>query len=458
MKNDRITQRIYVLGTLETTSPLIIGSGEDDLADIQLMRGGDGTPFIPGSAIAGATRHFLKELLPSQQKAIDLLYGAKVDLKNSNQDTTQSLITFYDLFPKEKITPAIRDGVRLDYETKTAMDTFKYDYEIIERGQQFAFECEVAFRNNHPDEQQTQMRELLANLCSAMMQKQITLGAKTRRGFGEVSLKDAKMLTLNMPDDAQTWIDFQWNDEYFQEHHAETISPKMLPNRNRTEMSVTFEIPYSILIRHESGNPSDPDVTHLTSNDDSIIPGTSWNGALRHAIYDVMQEILRDLEKSKADEMKKSEAEESIQSEAEEIGRKITTLLTGLFGDVDKTTKQAKASRVMIKESVITNGQRLTYTRNKVDRFTCGVVDSALFDEQPHYGGSVTLDIAIKQAADWEKGLLLLALKDIGNGIQPIGGEANVGRGILMLQHCSLSNDDERTFLAALATYLRGGN
>lgn len=428
MKNDGITQRIYVLGTLETASPLMIGSGEDDWADMQVMRGWggwDGMPFIPASAIAGVLRHFANEAQLADKKIINLLFGKKV---NAKDDTTQSLITCYDLFPTSHVTPVIRDGVRLDYETKTAVDKAKYDYEIVERGQQFEFKFEIAFRQCHT-EQQDEMRQLVMALCSAMMKKQIALGAKTRRGFGEVCLKEAKMLTLNMPQDADKWIAFQWRSkEDFDENHAEPISPETLSNPHNTDISVTFDISYSILIRHESSDPSAPDVTHLTSNGKPIISGTSWSGALRHAVH----RLLHDMGK----------------------GDKSDTILTNLFGDVNEMTKTAKASRVRIKESPIMGGQSLTYTRNKIDRFTGGVVDSALFDEQPHYGGSVKLEISIKDAKDWEKGLLLLALKDIGNGIQPIGGEANVGRGILTNPNIQ-TTIDEPECLKALAKKLQ---
>ena len=432
MKNDGITQRIYVLGTLETASPLMIGSGEDDWADMQVMRGWggwDGMPFIPASAIAGVLRHFANEAQLADKKIINLLFGKKV---NAKDDTTQSLITCYDLFPTSHVTPVIRDGVRLDYETKTAVDKAKYDYEIVERGQQFEFTFEIAFRQCHT-EQQDEMRQLVMALCSAMMKKQIALGAKTRRGFGEVCLKEAKMLTLNMPQDAKKWIDFKWrSNEDFEENHAETISPKTWSNPHNTDISVTFDIPYSILIRHESGDPSAPDVTHLTSNGQPIISGTSWSGALRHAVH----RLLHDMGK----------------------GDKSDSILTNLFGNVNETTKTAKASWVRIKkESLIMGGQSLTYTRNKIDRFTGGVVDSALFDEQPHYGGKVTLDISIKDAQDWQKGLLLLALKDLGNGIQPIGGEANVGRGIFdnPIFKPNITEQEQQTWMKALAKKLQ---
>jgi len=440
VKSDRITQRLYVLGTLTTTSPLIIGSGEDDFADIQMMRGWDGLPFIPGSALAGATRHFLSELLPSQQSVIDLLYGAKADLADAEKDTTQSLITFYDLFPIGDVNLSSRDGVRLDYETKTAIDQAKYDYEIVERGQQFIFKLEVVFRANH-EKQQAQMRDVVTTLCSAIMGQHVTLGAKTRRGFGEVCLQEAAMLTLNMPDDAQTWIDFEWRQDYFAAHHAAMIVPQAISNPRHTDISVTFDIPYSILIRHENGNPSAPDVSHLTSQGIAIIPGTSWGGALRHAVHTILHDMGQ--------------------------GAKSEAIITEIFGEVDQqvrknkqTTPKARASRITIREALIEGGQSLSYTRNKVDRFTGGVVDTALFDEQPHYGGKVTLSISIKHAQEWEKGVLLLALKDLGNGIQPVGGGANIGRGILQnaaitLENAAVTPENESACLQALARKLK---
>jgi len=116
-------------------------------------------------------------------------------------------------------------------------------------------------------------------------------------------------------------------------------------------------------------------------------------------------------------------------------------LTNDLFGYVKEDKKDAKASRIIIRESLIDGGELLTYTRNKVDRFTGGVVDSALFDEMPHYHGKVKLNIAIKKPEKWEIGLILLALKDMGNGIQPVGGGANIGRGILKAQKISIQSD-----------------
>jgi hypothetical protein len=131
---------------------------------------------------------------------------------------------------------------------------------------------------------------------------------------------------------------------------------------------------------------------------------------------------------------------------------------------VDPQKKTAVASRVTIEESIIEAEQAMSYTRNKVDRFTGGVVDSALFTEKPVYRGSVSLNLTLKNPKDWEKGILLLALKDIANGIQPVGGAANVGRGILQadfknikVDGIPLTTESERTYFQSLCSYLKNG-
>ena len=435
-KQDNIVERLYIKGTLEAVSPLIVGSGEDELADIQLVRDWKRTPFIPGTAIAGAARHYLDEACASangvEKGLVNILFGQKAKKDN---DTTQSLITFYDANPRGNIHEklALRDGVALDFVTKTAKKGEKYDYEIIERGQQFDFRIEVLFRACH-NGNRNKMKDLLFALLTALNNGQIAFGAKTRRGFGMVKLIDENVLALNIansPDDVKHWMKFRWDDassvwnDSSKDYTLSQLQQGMLTSLNvhHAEVSATFKIPYSILIRHYSSDPQDPDTSHLTSlypledgqrKPFSIIPGTSWNGAIRHAIH----HILRDLNQPKT---------------------AIEAITNGLFGyDVDETKKEARASRVLVRESRIDGGEQLAYTRNKVDRFTGGVVDSALFDEKAHYEGQVTLHITIKTDQNvpedqrgWEVGLLLLALQDIGNGVQPVGGAANIGRGIL---------------------------
>ena len=79
----------------------------------------------------------------------------------------------------------------------------------------------------------------------------------------------------------------------------------------------------------------------------------------------------------------------------------------------------------------------MNYTQNKIDRFTGGVINSALFTQENLYGGETKLTLLIKdENGIWEKAkdLILLAILDIGLGFAPVGGAKAVGRGILSLK------------------------
>ncbi len=122
-----------------------------------------------------------------------------------------------------------------------------------------------------------------------------------------------------------------------------------------------------------------------------------------------------------------------------------------------KEDKPAIKSRLSVSESFFENdpNQELQ-TRIKIDRFTGGTIDGALFDSMPLFqneknSASVTFDINIidfeysndKAAA----GLLLLVLKDIWTGDLPIGGEKNVGRGRLRGVSATITWDHKKVVL-----------
>jgi len=89
------------------------------------------------------------------------------------------------------------------------------------------------------------------------------------------------------------------------------------------------------------------------------------------------------------------------------------------------------ASRLRISESFIENGQGRRQSRIAIDRFTGGVVETALFDECVLAGGKLQVRFELRDPNDAEEGLLLLLLRDLLSGEIPVGGAAAVGRGVL---------------------------
>ncbi len=435
MKHENhITHRYYIQGVLCLDSPAIIGSGENELADTQLVRDWDGNVIIPGTTLAGNIRHALKEAATDiGEKLIKTCFG-------SSDDTSgHSLLSFFDGTNAEdcKVTTEIRDGVKIDSITKTVELTSKYDYETICTGSSFTFRMEAVSRESTDAES---VEKIISAIIRLLEQGQVRIGAKTSRGFGKIRLEEKQLckLVMDQEEDRQAWIDFFWselgniatntplaedNDQtYFQEAQSFTCS-------------TTFNIPDSLIIKSSSPDPEDVDFVSLTSSGQPIISGTSWCGAIRHALENVGREL-----------GKKEKMEE---------------LLKHTFGWVSSThdtTQQALPSRIFIDESPIENASMIPYTRNKIDRFTGGVVKGALFDEKSVYGGTVTLNCEIKNPEDYEKGMLILAITELKNGIQTVGGCSNIGRGRLRPAgengDSFLPSEEEQKFLNALAIKL----
>ena len=450
-----IIQRYYIKGQLQVVSPLVIGSGEDERTDIDLVRDAGGNPFIPGAALAGVLRHFtrnhLEDVNGDEHPVIKSLLG------KTEKDSTLSLLMISDsiLQKNSACLVTVRDGLELDPYRKTVRTHedkndrsgagAKYDYEVVEPGAVFDLKMEMVIREKDRDGIDS-LYDVLGFILHALANGSLAPGAKTRRGFGKINLekKNLRILKLDMQHkpDVEKWIGFDWQDWNFEPNMTlEELTPKTLnfETQPRFTVSAAFTIPYSILIRHYNVNPAEEDTVQLKSNGKCVIPGTSWNGALRQAIYSQLHHLA------------------GSETRAENI-------LKSLFGEVDPKENKAHASRVLIEESIINKKQEISYTRNKVDRFTGGVVESALFTEKPVYGGTVTLNIILEKPNEWEKGLLLLGLKDISNGIQPVGGAANIGRGILQAEYedikidgAHLTPEMEKICFKALYNHLKKG-
>jgi hypothetical protein len=90
-----------------------------------------------------------------------------------------------------------------------------------------------------------------------------------------------------------------------------------------------------------------------------------------------------------------------------------------------------RASRLRVGEASLAGSHPQRQTRVAIDRFTGGVVDTALFDEETDVGGHVAARLELRNPEEGELGLVLLVLKDLLDGVIPVGGTSSVGRGVL---------------------------
>lgn len=146
-----------------------------------------------------------------------------------------------------------------------------------------------------------------------------------------------------------------------------------------------------------------------------IIPGSSFKGALCARADKILAAINKNL--SAAARQK---------------------YLAAIKGFANKPDSKGQKSRLFVDEVLIAkeNLEPIEQTRNRIDRFTGGTIDGALFTviavwQKAADEPSIELKFGVKQCAEDEAGLMLCLLKDLWLGKLPLGGEKGVGRGVL---------------------------
>ncbi len=448
-----ILERWVIQGTLVLETPAHFGNGDaDPLTDMPLLVDEvEGSPLLPGASIAGALRNYLREREYGYGKAetknskTAMLFGSsRVD-----EDGKQSPLIIDDA-RGTSTGFELRDGVAIDPETRTAADDKKFDMQLLTAGSTFNLRFELIVSKDLRESQK--LRDALYTALRGLEQGEITLGARKRRGFGQVTVKDWQVFKFDLQtkEGLVNWLGFDQNlknptpqpDANLASKLKVTLTEddlKKTDSRSSAHLTAHFAIDGTLLIRSgfgETGNS--PDTVHLRSKRGEssvpIIPGTSLAGVLRQRALKIVRTIAPDVQAQ--DE--KGKLLFKLNKDKQEVPLlKAEVFINKIFGpaEIKAGEKHAKASRVSIKETEIKDSTQLVMTRVKIDRFTGGAYESALFSEQPEIGKpnteSVTLDLSLRSPNDAELGLLLLLLKDLWTGDLPIGGESSVGRGRL---------------------------
>ncbi|GAB1539839.1 RAMP superfamily CRISPR-associated protein [Scytonema sp. NUACC21] len=460
IKNDLIRKQRYIIkrviirSTLILDTPTSLGNGDAE-SPIHLALVRDSISehaLLTGSSIAGAIRNYLREYengYMASEKADDLatiLFGAI----RSDEDGNQSPLIIDDSISTSPIKFELRDGVEINSVTRTAADKAKYDLELLQTGTEFplCFELLIERESDEPA-----LLKGLAIALQGLEKGEISVGMKKRRGFGRCHVKEWQVWNFHMEDasDRMAWLtlDHSWLTEppctklpavntsiieAMKEVGLKFVE-EFKDRRVRFTIQATFKLTSSLLIRSSQFETSrDPEFVHLKShrpnpqsaNQPNAVPvlsGTSLAGVLRHRA-------------------------ERIVNTLHEVNSQITQeIVNDIFGfpkgkkDINqpdsnsrKKKLEAKASRLVVHESIIKHTTDLVQSRIAIDRFTGGVYHGALFQEQPVLGGSnenLKLHLELCDPKDHEIGLLLLLLKDLWTEDLPVGGASSVGRGRL---------------------------
>lgn len=464
-----IVKRYCLLIEGVLVSPLLAGSGKDEVTDSDVMRDAFGRPYVSGSSLAGAFVHYLRQRYGGHERAIANLFGSQDGFKSR-------LLCYHMELGGEGAGQVIsrRDGVKLD-KYKAAVHKAKYMVETVDAGTPYRMRLEwvlrernVSLGQNHesgPQGADDEMTELtmLCDLIDGMADGKLTFGAKGNRGFGKIRVDQVHIALFEHGSKEQSsslsWLDWDWNS--FQHvfpwrvNESNLIecprSQRLQPVSEWHELRVQLAIRQTLMIRQYAVTSGTSDYEQLQhASGVAVIPGTSWAGALRRHITRLMQEIGLNEEEAK------QRAELMFGAE--------------LDGSLPSMRKRLTSSLLRIEESFVKGGAPLPVSRTAIDRFTGGVKTGALFTTRPWVGGTTELVIRWNEPktgasipTDVVCGLLLWAVRDLQDGLLPIGGETAIGRGMLeasgaiLIDDKPVDADEEREYSRQAVLWLSRG-
>lgn len=478
-----IHQRWLIAGTLELVTPTHLSNG-DAAFDVDmplLLDPLEGRPLLTGASLAGALRNYVNEYLNNyvqkkDERSEQVLWLEKVDIhpdKTKRQkgqverlfgaarrddEGDQSPLIVHDALSESPAAQSVelRDGVRIDPKSRTAAEGAKYDLQLLPAGTTFDIGFELIVTESMLAKL-PQIRQTLALALYGLQSGHIHLGGRKRRGFGECRVTEWQVwrYDLTKAADLKAWL-VHGRDDGPSPHKktpetgtdirsllGETVD---LPNDQRRLFTIIgkFEIDGSILIRAGFEAEYAPDTAHLESRRNGqmtpVLSGTSLAGVMRSQALRIAH---------------------TVSGNGDSAAEFVRCLFGYMPTDERESDTLKAASRVLVKETEITGYKKLVQSRVAIDRFTGGALESALFTEQPVFGGQTQITFSVRPPLEllvnenskqqsqeaakerekkrqqvekrWqaEKGLLLLVLKDLWTGFLPVGGEASVGRGRL---------------------------
>ncbi len=431
---------------LETRTPLSIATGRGEgIFDTMLVRDANGLPAIPGSSFAGVLRHLYQKSYG--QEFTDCLFGhANKDseqpsqvhvswgcLHNSHnhpieglQHKSADLKNDLLLADALQLTPIVRDHVRLTHRG-VAKGQGKFDCTSLRAGHRFSIELSL-WSDNSEDER-------WGNLLNLLKRPDFRLGGATRRGLGALTVISLRTRQFNLKD-PQDFTDYT---EKFSTQLADTKkftkhSLENYTNFPQAKIRIKPRDGYRFGQGTEPFGTEDPDLSPISEQkvkwDDTnkgsvtqeryiVIPASAVKGALSHRVAFHYNALTGQF----ADTTPIPEDYDKAENQA----------IKTLFGFAKKED-EGQIGHLLLDDLYLKpkTNQFVTLQHNSIDRFTGGVREHMLFNEE--FVGQktvcdLTLTVITPLSNDKPKirQALQMALTDLVEGRLALG--AGSGRG-----------------------------
>ncbi|MBB1420788.1 hypothetical protein H5200_02500 [Pseudoalteromonas sp. SG43-7] len=455
---------------LETQSPMAIHSGgREEGFDNQLALDASGLPYIPASAIAGVWGHLISQhhnvalrdkWLGTTKQSSSLVISHAVVHNQHNQPV--SSLTNIKSITKDPILnqlalerPHHRERVAIN-DRGVANDTGKFDQILLPKGVRFSLTLKWHL-NERQDQQQLNHQEWQL-LLALWNDRQFAFGSSTRNGFGKIKVIACQQKSFDLKEGVKTARQFQ---TFFTQAN---ISGNDLPPLETQQLTLLAKLPLQALDNWRCGTGSEL-IDSLTANDTTtqstiadkasgsislitfsephinwedntatlsaqrpVLCGSSIKGILAHRIAYHLRRHNQEWAQTKA---------EQPHEEWNKIPAALTELLGYAADKPQETDGKYQAGKLYVDDVELEDYKTITRTHNKIDRFTGGVQQGALYSEQLLYQPKFTITLLIERSTQLSSELISAlrdTLDDLHAGLLPMGAGSGRGNSLVIPQ------------------------
>ena len=451
---------------LQTLTPLSIQTGQaQQNFDTSLVRDANGLPTLPSTSIRGVLRHLFQAQFGEQQT--HQLFGYARTNQAEPEDQTSRIQISWGLihdkhnrpveglvYPSEdadfldqltQSQPIKRERVRLNHKG-CAEDKGKFDITACPAGARFTFELKY-WSDTDQDDCWRQLLDLL-------QQPQFRLGHSTRSGFGafEVQAMEQHQFDFTSLESVARWQKLARSLTITQPEAGQINTAK----HSITHKTISLNLKAEGFVRigggdvpmHETSDPAD-----LRMQSESVIQWVNDQGrfskrrplisasAIKGALAHRMLYHCNRLNGKFADQLNQSEWEKHTQRQ---VSNELVKLLGAANNDNDTDThNDGQAGHLYLNDLYLSDEVSTTQLwHNRIDRFTGGVIDGALFTEEVLFEPELAFDLTITNFAGLSpnaRQALKATLDDLCSGRLALGAGGSRGLGSFTGTH-SLSD------------------
>lgn len=429
--------------TVEAATPLAVGTGKgsDILTDAPVAKDVNGLPYIPATSIAGVLRHAMGYVdNKTDGNPFGYIDGADNDDSGHGSDIifTDAVmvgkngkaldgihdIDWNDEFYRYFQDLLVRQHVRIDHKG-TAENNGKFDNEVVYKGTRFVFEIELMSDKDD--------KEHIEKAIGHLRYSTLRIGGGTRKGYGKLSIVDCRQASLNLsnPEDLEKYLNKSSSLAEDWAGFTKISVIESLDYSKWTHYQLKLK-PLDFFMFGSGMGDSDADNVYVSelvvsqgesidNNKHVLIPGSSVKGAIAHRT---------------AYHYNKIKGNFAGKQNPKEITGSNNEAVAAIFGE-KKSDNTFTRGRLLIDDVIKGQAEPKSkpFFHNKIDQFTGGTMDGALFQEKVIYDKDTeyTFDIYVENSAladDDIKKAFVQSLRDICTGLLPLGGITNRGNGI----------------------------